>query len=138
MQLLQSMIAVNCCTLGSQINVPLRLLSFEDFSHQYALIPASMFIYLSNYFNLRSNFNRKFTNKIGIIRQYFGWIFQLVHLFQPVRLLILTNFPTSTFIPDFRVFTTKRGFEFLTSPFLEIFKEQFSSRHQIKAYELKT
>ena len=41
------------CTLGSQINVPVRLLIFEDFSHQYALIPASTFIILSNDFNLR-------------------------------------------------------------------------------------
>ena len=49
------------------------------------------------------------TNKIGIIRLYFGSIFPPVRLFQPVRLLILTKFPTSTFIHtstfiwDFRV-----------------------------------
>ena len=49
------------------------------------------------------------TNKIGIIRLYFGSIFPPVRLFQPVCLLILTKFPTSTFIHtstfiwDFRV-----------------------------------
>ena len=49
------------------------------------------------------------TNKIGIIRLYFGSIFPPVRLFQPVRLLILTKFHTSTFIHtsmfiwDFRV-----------------------------------
>ena len=31
-------------TLESRIVVPVRLLIFKDFSHQYALIPASTFI----------------------------------------------------------------------------------------------
>ena len=43
------------CTLGSQIKVPVCLLIFEDFSYQYALIPASTFIYLSNYSPLQWN-----------------------------------------------------------------------------------
>ena len=72
--------------------------------------PVRLFIWaIISILDQNSKLNRKLTNKIRIIRQYFGSIFPPVRLFQPVRLLIFTNFPTSTFIPtntfipDFRV-----------------------------------
>ena len=76
-----------------------------------------------------SKLNRKLTNKIGIIRQYFGSIFPTVRLFQPVRLLVLTNFPTSTFIRDFRVVS-------LTNPIIFL-KLLTDSLHESRSLDLK-
>ena len=90
---------------------------YDNFYKENLLFqPVRLFILaIISILDQNSKLNRKLTNKIRIIRQYFGSIFPPVRLFQPVRLLIFTNFPTSTFIPtntfipDFRVYILNRA-----------------------------
>ena len=88
------------CTLKFLINVPVRLLIFEQFSHQYALIRTSTFIFYEQLMILYTCtwpifmrnyiFEAIILHQYAYLDQYVYWIWQNfppVLLFGPVRLL---------------------------------------------------
>ena len=90
----------NWTTLEFLINVPVRLLIFEQFSHQYALIRTSTFIFYEQLMILYTCtwpifmrnyiFEAIILHQYAYLDQYVYWIWQNfppVLLFGPVRLL---------------------------------------------------